>query len=72
MSSETNAGPQLIIWGTDVVASECKSKFKQFLQEFVETQVEVDELMETVDFDRPLYIQKLEEVCIVYLLFISI
>lgn len=62
VSSETNAGPQQIIWGTDVVIAECKNKFKLFLQEFVETQIEVDELMETVDFERPLYIQKLEEV----------
>lgn len=60
-------GPQQIIWGTDVVIAECKSKFKSFLQEFVETQIEIDELMETVDFERPLYIQKLEEVsCILF------
>lgn len=57
------AGPQLIIWGTDVNATECKAKFKLFMKDFIERDVEVDELMENVDFTRPLYLQKLEEVC---------
>lgn len=61
-SEAAQGGPQLIIWGTDVVVTECKSKFKSFLEEFMERDIEVDELMENVDLDRPLYLQKLDEI----------
>ncbi len=52
--------PKLVIWGTDVVVSETKEKFKNFLMEFTIT--EMDEMGDDFDPMRPLYLQKLEEV----------
>ncbi|XP_077542952.1 disc proliferation abnormal isoform X1 [Haemaphysalis longicornis] len=60
-TSDSGTGPQLVIWGTDVVVSHCKEKFKQFLRTFTETDLATDELMEGVDPVQPLYLQKLEE-----------
>lgn len=60
-TSDSGTGPQLVIWGTDVVVSHCKEKFKQFLRTFAETNLATDELMEGVDPVQPLYLQKLEE-----------
>lgn len=62
VTSDNNAGPQLVIWGTDVVVSQCKTKFRQFIEEYTDVNIEADELMEHVDFERPFYLQKLEEV----------
>lgn len=61
-TSDSGAGPQLVIWGTDVVVSHCKDRFKQFLRTFVESDIESDERMDGIDLDQPLYLQKLEEV----------
>lgn len=60
--SDTNAAPQLVIWGTDVVVSQCKAKFKNFLLTFVEEVPDSDERMEGMDSSQPLYMQKLDEV----------
>ena len=54
------AEPKLVIWGTDVVVSETKEKFKSFLTEF--TIDELDEMNEEFDRTQPLYMQKIEEV----------
>ncbi|KAG8198821.1 hypothetical protein JTE90_007124 [Oedothorax gibbosus] len=62
VTSDSNAGPQLVIWGTDVVVSQCKTKFRQFIEEYTDVNIEADELMEHVDFERPFYLQKLEEI----------
>ncbi|KFM57235.1 DNA replication licensing factor mcm4-A, partial [Stegodyphus mimosarum] len=62
MSSESHTGPQLVIWGTDVVVSQCKDKFRQFISEYVDMNIEVDEMMENIDLERPYYTQKLEEI----------
>ncbi|GFS77680.1 DNA replication licensing factor mcm4-B [Nephila pilipes] len=60
--SDNNVGPQLVIWGTDVEVTKCQSKFKNFIQEYTDLNIESDELMENVDFERPFYMQKLEEI----------
>ena len=62
LTSESNAGPQLVIWGTDVVVSQCKDKFKRFIECFIDPSIEADEKFEGMDIDEPLYLQKLEEV----------
>lgn len=62
ISSDPNAGPQLVIWGTDVVVGRCKEKFKKFIEKFVEENVEIDEVTQGVDASGPLYLQRLEEV----------
>lgn len=62
-SSEVDDGPEFQIWGTEVVVSKCKRKFRRFLLEFV---VDIgpaeDEISEGVDSNLPFYLQKLEEV----------
>ncbi|GIY26646.1 DNA replication licensing factor mcm4-A [Caerostris extrusa] len=60
--SDNNAGPRLVIWGTDVEVGKCQSKFRRFIMEYTDTNIESDELMENVDLDQPFYMQKLEEV----------
>jgi len=56
------AEPKLVIWGTDVVVSETKEKFKTFLLEF--TIDELDEMNDGFDPLQPLYMQKLEEISV--------
>ncbi|XP_054277531.1 DNA replication licensing factor MCM4 [Macrosteles quadrilineatus] len=57
-------GPTLVIWGTNVVVSRCKDKFKRFLNNFVDDEEEKDEedIPENIESNLPLYIQKLEEI----------
>lgn len=62
ISSEPNAGPQLVIWGTDVVVGRCKDKFKRFIQTFVDLDIAEDEQWEGMDMNEPLYMQRLEEI----------
>ncbi|OXU23451.1 hypothetical protein TSAR_001635 [Trichomalopsis sarcophagae] len=60
--SENNAGPQLVIWGTNVVVSRCKDHFKRFIQRFIDPEAENDEIPENMNVSEPLYMQKLEEI----------
>ncbi|KAF0303812.1 DNA replication licensing factor MCM4 [Amphibalanus amphitrite] len=64
-------GPQLVIWGTDVVVSTCKEKFRRFLETFVDA-VEEDERVENMDESGPLYMQKLREIHLVEEPFLNI
>ena len=66
ISSDPNAAPQLVIWGTDVVVGHCKDRFKHFIQRFIDPTVEMDEKFEGMDINEPLYLQRLEEVCNLY------
>lgn len=61
--SEADTGPELVIWGTNVVVSKCKRRFKRFIEEFVDETPAEDEVTEEIDLSAPLYVQKLEEVC---------
>ncbi|EDW02583.1 DNA replication licensing factor MCM4 [Drosophila grimshawi] len=60
--SEASAAPQLVVWGTNVVVSQCKSKFKSFIMRFIDPSAEQDEISENIDVNQPLYLQKLEEI----------
>ena len=62
ITSDANAGPQLVIWGTDVVVSHCKEKFRRFISKFVDRNVEEDEAFEGMDISQPYYMQRLDEV----------
>ena len=62
ITSESNTGPQLVIWGTDVVVDHCKSKFRKFIQQYVDTNIADDERFEGIDPNQPVYLQRLEEV----------
>lgn len=57
-----SSGPQLVIWGTKVVVSECKDKFKQFLMRYIDPSAQQDEITENMNLNEPLYMQKLEEI----------
>ncbi|KAK4294833.1 hypothetical protein Pmani_032570 [Petrolisthes manimaculis] len=63
-SSQTEApqGPQLVIWGTDVVVSDCKDRFKAFVLRFIDAAAAEDERFEGMNAEEPLYLQKLEEI----------
>lgn len=61
-AERASQGPTLVIWGTDVVVSRCKDKFKRFIINFVDTEADEDEQPEDRDSNEPIYIQKLEEV----------
>lgn len=64
--SDTDAaaasGAQLVIWGTNVVVNECKTKFKRFLMRYIDPDIETDEISEGINLNEPLYMQKLEEI----------
>lgn len=61
-TSETENGPQLVIWGTNVVVDLCKEQFKRFILRFIDPEAENDELPENMNLSDPLYLQKLEEI----------
>ncbi|XP_043464971.1 DNA replication licensing factor MCM4 [Leptopilina heterotoma] len=61
-SESENAGPQLVIWGTNVVVSRVKEQFKRFVTRFIDPDAENDELPETLNLSEPLYLQKLNEI----------
>ena len=63
ISSDPNAGPQLVIWGTDVVVSTCKDKFRRFVMTYI-ADANQDEDQEGINPDEPLYLQRLEEVSV--------
>lgn len=58
----TDSGPQLVIWGTNVVVSDCKAKFARFLMRYIDPDVQEDEISEGINLNEPLYMQKLEEI----------
>ena len=51
----------MVIWGTDVVVADTKERFRQFILNFK------DESVEEYDPTQALYLQKLEEVCLIVL-----
>lgn len=52
----------LMVWGTNVVISECKNKFKNFLLRYIDPEAENDEVEEGMNLNEPLYMQKMDEV----------
>jgi len=60
--------PQLVIWGTDVDVNRCKERFKRFLERYIDPNIEQDEKFDGIDVDEPVYLQRLEEVLLTYLL----
>lgn len=52
----------LMVWGTNVVISEVKNKFKNFLMRYIDPEAEQDEIEEGMNLNEPLYMQKMDEV----------
>lgn len=61
-TTSEDAGPQLVVWGTNVVINQCKSRFKSFFSTFAGTDLESDEQTDSSESTQPLYEQKLEEI----------
>ncbi|XP_043279134.1 DNA replication licensing factor MCM4 isoform X2 [Venturia canescens] len=61
-SESENAGPQLVIWGTNVVVNRSKEQFKRFINRFIDPEAENDELPDNMNLAEPLYLQKLDEI----------
>ncbi|CAG7717467.1 unnamed protein product [Allacma fusca] len=68
--SET--GPNLVIWGTNVSATEFQAKFKLFIKFFQDGAVDEDEMIEDFNQNQPLYVQKLNEIRILEEPFLNI
>ena len=51
VSSEAQAEPKLVIWGTDVVVAETKERFRQFILNFV-----CEDMDGEFDPETPLYL----------------
>ncbi|XP_024880050.1 DNA replication licensing factor MCM4 isoform X2 [Temnothorax curvispinosus] len=61
-SEGENGGPQLTIWGTNVVVDRIKQQFRRFILYFIDPEAENDEIPENMNLSEPLYTQKLEEI----------
>uniref|UniRef100_A0A2C9JVK5 DNA replication licensing factor MCM4 n=1 Tax=Biomphalaria glabrata TaxID=6526 RepID=A0A2C9JVK5_BIOGL len=64
-SDLASAGPQLVIWGTDVVVSHCKLKFHSFISRYVDRSMADDERFSGMDVDQPYYTQRLDEINVI-------
>lgn len=86
-ASESNlsvAGPQLVVWGTDVSINKCREQFKKFIKTFKldNSELEFDELQSSQDFmdfdigfqdrDQPYYLKKLKEILILGKLYFDV
>ncbi|XP_014681589.1 PREDICTED: DNA replication licensing factor mcm4-A-like [Priapulus caudatus] len=58
-TSDHGGGPQLVIWGTDVVVSHAKNRFLQMLQRFIALDAPPED---GIDLNEPLYMQRLDEI----------
>jgi hypothetical protein len=64
--AESQAGPKMVIWGTDVDVSECKKTFRRFIENFIDPNLEPDEAnLAITNVNEPIYLQKMKEVLIV-------
>lgn len=53
---------QLFIWVTNVVVKDCKVKFQQFMERYIDPDIDNDEISERVNLNEPRYMQKLDEI----------
>lgn len=57
---QSEGGPQLVIWGTDVVVSLCKAKFRKFINQFLQSDDE--NMSENMNVAEPYYLQELQQI----------
>nr|XP_002123450.1 DNA replication licensing factor MCM4 [Ciona intestinalis] len=64
LASSADPAGHLVIWGTDVVVSRCRTRFTQFINSFLPS--EEDDAMETDggDANEPMYLRKLEDISV--------
>ncbi|EDS35571.1 DNA replication licensing factor MCM4 [Culex quinquefasciatus] len=60
--SATPSQPKLVVWGTNVIVSDCLRKFKDFMMRYIDPDAAQDEISEGMNLNEPLYMQKLEEI----------
>ena len=61
-SEGSETAPTMVIWGTDVSVQQCKTKFKKFIDTFVDKDAAEDERWDGMNPDEPIYKQRLDEV----------
>jgi len=58
---QSENGPQLVIWGTDVVVSLCKAKFRKFINQFFPSEEE-NLSLQNMNVNEPFYLQELQQI----------
>lgn len=71
-TSDAAVTPALVIWGTDVVVSETKDKFRKFITEFVDEELGAEEMGDGFDPLLPVYMQQLDEIHVLETPFLNI
>ncbi|XP_067052845.1 DNA replication licensing factor mcm4-A-like [Acropora muricata] len=71
-TSDAAVTPALVIWGTDVVVSETKDKFRKFITEFVDEELGAEEMGDGFDPLLPVYMQRLDEIHVLETPFLNI
>ena len=61
-SGATENAPGLVIWGTDVSVSAYKTKFRKFLEQFIDPEAGQDEKTDDFNPNEPLYCQIMEQI----------
>lgn len=61
-SATNNDAPALVIWGTDVSVAAYKSKFRKFLEQFVDSEIGQDEKTDNFDPSQPFYVQIMDQI----------
>lgn len=69
-TSDVATAPALVIWGTDVVVSDTKEKFRKFVCDFVDEDAE--DMGEGFDPLLPVYMQRLDEIHVLETPFLNI
>lgn len=66
--ADSQAGPKMVIWGTDVDVSECKKTFRRFIENFIDPNLEPDEAnLAITNVNEPIYMQKMKEVLNIFI-----
>jgi hypothetical protein len=73
ITSESANQPQLVIWGTNINVHKIKSRFQEFLRVYIihDEQEQKELLNAGVDISEPYYTQRLEEVKLTNIFFIT-
>merc|ERR1719412_2233508 len=61
-SEGSETAPTMVIRGTDVSVQQCKTKFKKFIDTFVDKDAAEDERWDGMNPDEPIYKQRLDEI----------
>ncbi len=60
--ASSEAVASLVVWGTDVSVATYKTKFKKFLETFIDPEADADEKTDGFNPNEPLYLQIMEQI----------